>query len=59
MNPSTLRNGKGKIRSISNSEIEVEDSKGGQVVLKLGACTRIESGERVPKLGQRVYWKGN
>ena len=59
LNPSTLVNGKGKIVSIDKNLLTVEREDKTEITLKLGACTSLESTEKLPKLGQHVYWKGN
>ena len=57
LNPSAAEKGSGKITAINSDSIEVKVSD-GHMKLQLGACTRLESGGSLPRLGEVFYWKG-
>lgn len=56
--PSQVQPGYGIIQSIKGNAITIKDSQGKQVVLKIGACSRIEDTEAIPKPGKQIVFKG-
>ena len=58
LNPSTLVNGYGIIERINKNFIETRGAT-GKVFLKLSSCSRVESTNVLPSVGQNIHWKGN
>lgn len=55
--PSGLESGSGVIKSVNKKFIEIDN--GGRVQkLNLGACSRLESTNSLPKVGQKIYFRG-
>lgn len=49
--------GYGVISNIGSDFIEVKDKKGSNRRLALGACSRLESSQGVPQIGQGFYYQ--
>lgn len=57
-NPNLLSTGFGTISNIGSDFIEALDEKGSSRRMVLGSCSRLESTQQLPKIGQRIYWQG-
>lgn len=57
--PSSLESGFGMIAGIGGRFLLVDNLQGGTLRLNLGTCTRLETAQLLPSIGQRVYWRGN
>lgn len=57
LNPSSLETGSGIITNIGKKFVEVDNS-GKKSRLNLGACSRMESTSQLPKVGQKIYYRG-
>ena len=49
--------GSGTVERIDSNMMVVNDNGGHKVHLNLGACSRIESTEQIPKAGQAIAFK--
>ena len=58
LNPSAARKGYGTISAIESSHIYVSSHDGRKIKFKIGACSRIECTNEVPKVGQNFYYTG-
>lgn len=56
LNPSSAVTGHGTIRSISANSISVSTDN-GPLNFRLGACSRIESATKVPRVGQNFAYR--
>lgn len=59
LSPSNLQSGSGIIKSIGSRSITVDNLQGGLNTLNLSTCTRMETTQFLPSIGQTVYWRGN
>lgn len=58
MNPTALVTGSGSITSIGPNWIEASTGEGNRTRFNLGSCSRVESTQRLPVVGQKFYWSG-
>ena len=58
LNPSAAEKGYVRITSVDAGNIYGRTQKGKELKFRLGACSRLESSEQLPKIGQRLYWSG-
>ena len=56
LNPSAVQHGYGTIAGIGSDYIDVNQKNGGHRRLKLGSCSRVESNQETPKIGQGIYY---
>ena len=59
LSPSSLVSGYGIINGISKRSITIDNLQGGFQTLNLGCCSRLESSQYLPSIGQKIYWRGN
>ena len=52
LNPSRMKSGQGRIEHIVKNRIEIRGGDGSERTLRIGACTRLESREHLPRAGQ-------
>lgn len=52
-----METGFGTISKINNKFLEI-DNQGKKSVLNLGSCSRMESVQPIPKIGQKIYFRG-
>lgn len=53
----SLESGYGLIKNINKKYIDI-DIQGKACKLNLGACSRMDSTDQLPKVGQRIYYRG-
>lgn len=58
LNPSILTSGVGIIRKIESRNIIIDNMNSGTYILNLGTCSRIETSQLLPTVGQKVFWRG-
>lgn len=56
LNPSRVVKGYGVINKIEHDYIQARNSDGRNMKFKLGTCTRLESTEDIPKVGQHFFY---
>lgn len=58
LNPGSLVQGAGTIVNIGSNWIDADCGDEGVRRFSLGSCSRLESTQRLPVVGQRFYWSG-
>lgn len=58
MNPSASESGYGTIAEVTSHEIYVNAHNGHKYKFNVGACSRLEGTEPLPKIGQAFFYTG-
>lgn len=59
LNPANLQSGFGVITNITSKSITIDNQQGASNVLNLATCSRMETTQFLPSIGQKIYWRGN